>query len=136
MNGRLPLQNPNDGFVEIYQRTGTDDSYAVAFGDVTGDGVDDGALVTECTSAEGAPYWAQTVQVYTVGAKYLGGVDLGHVTPNDDVVRELSIVDGKVEIHWLTPGPTDSKHDPRLRMVGSLRWDGTTMVLENVHKES
>ena len=50
VSGQLPLQDPHYGFVAIAHKSATDDRPQVAFGDLTGDGVDDGAMVTACTA--------------------------------------------------------------------------------------
>src|SRR5689334_3792219 len=49
VNGQLPQQDSHPGSVAIAHKSTTDGSLQVAFGDLTGDGIDDGAMVTACT---------------------------------------------------------------------------------------
>lgn len=134
VNGVLPLQNPQHGFVGIAQKSEQDGGgYWVAFGDVTGDGVDDGVFATSC-SAGGVP-WPATVQVYTAGTRHLGGVDLSDLTHGREYVQGLSISGGRVGIRWLTNGPDDGACCPTVPMAGWLRWDGNTVVVEDVREE-
>ncbi|WP_280332933.1 hypothetical protein [Nocardia wallacei] len=134
VNGVLPLQNPQLGFVGIAQVSEQDGGgYRTAIGDVTGDGVDDGALATSCSA--GGVAWPATVQVYTKGARYLGGVDLGDLTHGREYVTQLAITGGRVEIRWLTNGPDDGACCPTVPMAGRLRWNGDTMVVEDVRED-
>jgi hypothetical protein len=48
VDGTLPHQDAAPGHVGIAKKPKPDTGYWAAFGDVTGDGVDDGALVTAC----------------------------------------------------------------------------------------
>jgi Bacterial regulatory helix-turn-helix protein, lysR family len=101
VNGKLPLQDPHYGYVAIAHKSAPDDSPQVAFGDLTGDGVDDGAMVTRCSA--GGVGWPATVQLYSAGPTRLGGIDLGNVTHGGrESVTDLSISDGVVaeELHF------------------------------------
>jgi len=130
VNGQLPDQDPRYGHVGLAKRPDPSKEYWVAFGDLTGDGVDDGALVTAC-SAGGVP-WPATVQLYTAGPTRLGGVDLSDLTHGREVVTGLSIADGVVHMSWLTQGPNDAACCGTVHMAGDLRWDGSKVVAENV----
>jgi hypothetical protein len=94
VNGLLPMQDPHRGHVDVAKKQAASDGYWVTFGDLTADGVDDGALVTAC-SAGGVP-WPATVQLYSAGPTRLGGVDLSDLTHGREVVTGLSIADGVV----------------------------------------
>lgn len=131
VNGRLPLLNPMFGQVMIAQ-TGDDSSPVVAFGDLTGDGVNDGALVTTCSA--GGVAWPATVQLYTKNRRHLGGIDLGDVTHGREFVQKISVGDGVVHVDWLTNGPDDAACCPSVQMSGDMRWDGTRVVMENVRE--
>ncbi|WP_182263227.1 DUF6636 domain-containing protein [Rhodococcus sp. UFZ-B548] len=132
VDGRLPLQNPMYGGVEIASTpSGSDDPF-VAFGDITGDGVADGALVTFCTA--GGVGWPATVQLYTEGPTLLGGIDLGDVTGGREIVENISIADGVVHVEWLTNGPDDGACCPTSQRSGEIRWDGSNVVIEKVQE--
>ena len=63
VNGQLPPQDSHRGQVMIAKRNDQpNNSYKVAFGDLTGDGNTDAAMVTDC-DAGGVP-WPETVQLY------------------------------------------------------------------------
>jgi hypothetical protein len=128
VNGQLPNQDPRFGLVGVAKKQQAD--YWVTFGDLTGDGVDDGALVTAC-SAGGVP-WPATVQLYSAGPTRLGGVDLSDVTHGREVVTGLSIADGVVHVSWITQGPHDAECCGTVHMAGDLRWDGSKVNVENV----
>ena len=132
VNGQLPNQDPHRGEVRVARNGYPDGDYWIAFGDLTGDGVDDGALVTEC-SAGGVP-WPATVQLYTAGPTRLGGVDLSDLTHGREVVTGLSIADGIAHVSWLTQGPGDGECCGTVHMTGDLRWDGSKVVTENVKR--
>src|ERR1700754_2427405 len=75
VNGQLPQQDSHHGEVMIAKgTTESDNSYKGAFGNLTGDGNTDAAMVTDC-NAGGVP-WSETVQLYTAGPARLGGVNL------------------------------------------------------------
>jgi hypothetical protein len=102
-------------------------------GELTGDGVVDGALVTAC-SAGGVP-WPATVQLYSSGPTRLGGVDLSDLTHGGrETVTGLSIADGVVHVSWRTQGPNDAECCGTVLMAGDLRWDGSKVVAENVKR--
>lgn len=132
-NGRLPLQDPSTGAVMISPASIEEpSSYKVAFGDLTGDGVDDGALVTICSA--GGVAWPQTVQLYTAGPTRLGGVDLGDLTHGREIVTAISIADGRLHVTWMTNGPDDGACCPTVAMAADLRWDGQRVVTENMNR--
>lgn len=133
VNGDLPLQNPVYGEVSIAQQDRNGQrTPLVAFGDLTGDGVADGALVTACTA--GGVGWPATVQLYSRGGQHLGGVDLGDVTHGREIVESITISDGMVHVDWLTNGPDEPSCCPTVRMSGDIRWDGQRVAIANVHK--
>lgn len=130
-NGTLPMQDPFYGFVSIATRSDSDQPW-VAFGDLNGDGVDDGALVTACTA--GGVAWPATVQLYTKGPNRLGGVDLGDVTHGREYVTNISISDGVVHVAWITQGPDEPACCGTVEMSGDLRVSGDQVVAENVRQ--
>ena len=133
VNGELPLQDPQHGFVAIAHKSAADDSPMVAFGDLTGDGVDDGAMVTACTA--GGVGWPATVQLYTAGKTRLGGVDLGDVTHGGrESVTDITISDGMAHVSWITTGPGEAECCGTVKMAGDLRVKGANVVMENVRK--
>ncbi|MEV0769490.1 hypothetical protein [Nocardia salmonicida] len=131
VNGILPLQNPREGFVAVAHRSETEDDFFVAFGDLTGRGADDGAVVTSCSA--GGVAWPATVQLYTAGPTRLGGVDLGELTHGRELVTELTISGRVLHVRWLTNGPNDAACCPSVKMTADLRWDGTAVRTENMH---
>lgn len=133
VNGTLPLQDPSTGFVVIANKSNNDQTPLVAFGDVNGDGVDDGALVTACTA--GGVAWPATIQVYTAGPTRLGGVDLGEVTNGGrEYVTDLSISGGLVHVSWVTTGPNEPECCGTVKVTGDIRVNGSTVAIENVRK--
>ncbi|WP_139334522.1 hypothetical protein [Mycobacterium colombiense] len=133
VNGTLPLQDPSTGFVTIANKSANDQTPLVAFGDVTGDGVGDGALVTACTA--GGVSWPATVQVYAPGPTRLGGVDLGDVTKGGrEYVTDLSISGGLVHVSWVTTGPGEPACCGTVKMTGDIRVTGAVVAIENVRK--
>jgi hypothetical protein len=133
VNGQLPRQDSHPGQVMIAKRnTESGDSYKVAFGNLTGDGNTDAAMVTDC-NAGGVP-WSETVQLYTAGPARLGGVDLGDLTHSREVVTDLSITDGVAHVTWLANGPNDGACCPTIKMAADLRWDGSTVSAQNVRR--
>jgi hypothetical protein len=133
VNGQLPPQDSHPGQVMIAKRTTqSDNSYKVAFGNLTGDGNTDAAMVTDCT-AGGVP-WLETVQLYTAGPARLGGVNLDDLTHSREVVTDLSITDGVAHVTWLANGPNDAECCPTIKMAADLRWDGSTVSAQNVRR--
>jgi hypothetical protein len=132
VNGLLPMQDPHRGHVDVAKKQAGSDGYWIAFGDLTGDGVDDGALVTAC-SAGGVP-WPATVQLYSAGPTRLGGVELSDLTHGREVVTGLSIADGVVHVSWTTQGPNEPECCGTVHMAGDLRWDGSKVLTENVNR--
>jgi hypothetical protein len=114
-------------------------AYKVAFGDLTGGG-GDAAMVIHCNA--GGVGWPETVQLYTAGPKLdmagptrLGGVDLGDLTHGgSEGVTELSISDGVAHVTWMANGPNDGACCPTVKMMADLRWDGSTVVAQNVRR--
>jgi hypothetical protein len=105
----------------------------VAFDDLTGDGVDDGAMVTACTA--GGVGWPATVQLYSAGPTRLGGIDLGDVTHGGrESVTDLSISNGVVHVSWITQGPGEPARCGTVKMAGDLRVNGPSVNIENVRK--
>jgi hypothetical protein len=133
VNGQLPPQDSHPGQVMIAKRnTQSDNSYKVAFGNLTGDGNTDAAMVTDC-NAGGVP-WSETVQLYTAGPARLGGVDIADLTHSREVVTDLSITDGVAHVTWLANGPDDARCCPTIKMAADLRWDGSTLSAQNVRR--
>lgn len=133
VNGKLPQQDSHPGQVMIAKRNNQpDNSYKVAFGDLTGDGNIDAAMVTDC-NAGGVP-WPETVQLYTAGPTRLGGVNLGDITHSREVVTGMSIADGVTHITWLANGPDDPECCPTILMAADLRWDGSSVNAESVRR--
>jgi hypothetical protein len=135
VNGKLPPQQGHPGDVRIALNS-TTGAYKVAFGDLTG-GAGDAAMATDC-SAGGVP-WAETVQLYTGGPQLdiagptrLGGIDLGDLTHSREVVTDLSISDGVAHVTWMANGPNDPECCGTAKMMAELRWDGSTVVAQNV----
>ena len=114
-------------------------AYKVAFGDLTG-GAGDAAMVIHCNA--GGVGWPETVQLYTAGPKLdiagptrLGGIDLGDLTHGgSEIVTDLSISDGVAHVTWMANGPNDGACCPTVRMMADLRWDGSTVVAQNVRR--
>jgi hypothetical protein len=136
-NGQLPPQEGHPGDVRIALNYNTA-AYKVAFGDLTG-GAGDAAMVTDC-SAGGVP-WPETVQLYTAGPQLdiagptrLGGIDLSDLTHSREVVTDLSISDGVARVTWMANGPNDAECCPTVKMMADLRWDGSTVVAQNVRR--
>jgi len=133
VNGKLPGQDPHFGYVAIARKPAIDGTPQVAFGDLTGDGVDDGAMVTACNA--GGVGWPATVQLYSAGPTRLGGIDLGDVTHGGrEIVTDISISDGVVHVSWITQGPDEALCCGTVKMVGDLRVDGPSVNIENVRK--
>jgi hypothetical protein len=135
VNGELPVQDPQRyGYVHIaHMSAADDDSPMVAFGDLTGDGVADGAMVTACSA--GGVGWPATVQLYTAGKTRLGGVDLGDVTHGGrESVTDITISDGMAHVSWITTGPGEGECCGTVKMAGDLRVKGANVVMENVRK--
>jgi hypothetical protein len=131
--GMLPPQEGSLGFVAIAHKSATDESPQVAFGDLTGDGVADAALVTACTA--GGVAWPATVQLYTAGPTRLGGVDLGEITHGGrEFVTDVSISEGTTQVSWITQGPNEPACCGTVKMAGDLRVERSEVVIENVRK--
>jgi hypothetical protein len=119
----------------VSKRPGAGNDYMVAFGDLTGDGVPDGALVTACSA--GGVEWPATVQLYTAGGTRLGDVDLYDLTHGGrESVGGLSISDGVVRVEWVSQAPGDAMCCGTVRMTGDLHWDGRGVVAENVKRNN
>lgn len=136
--GQLPPQEGHRGDVGIALNYGTG-AYKVAFGDLTGGG-GDAAMVIHCNA--GGVGWPETVQLYTpgprletAGPRRLGGIDLGDLTHGGrEIVTDLSISDRVAHVTWMTNGPGDAMCCPTVKMMADLRWDGSTVVAENVRR--
>ncbi|MDT5013593.1 MAG: hypothetical protein QOH57_5210 [Mycobacterium sp.] len=135
-SGKLPPQDEHRGEVGIASN-GTG-AYKVAFGDLTGGG--DAAMVVHCNA--GGVGWPESVQLYTAGPQLdtagprrLGGVDLGDLTHGGrETVTDLSISDGAAHVTWLTTGPNEAECCGTVKMMADLRWDGSTVVAQNVRR--
>jgi hypothetical protein len=137
-NGHLPEQEGHPGNVEIALNYDTG-AYKVAFGDLTGGG-GDAAMVIHCNA--GGVGWPEIVQLYTAGPQLsttgprrLGGIDLGDLTHGGrEIVTNLSISDRVAHVTWLTTGPNDGMCCGTVKMMADVRWDGSTVVAENVRR--
>ena len=136
-NGQLPPQEGHPGNVGIALNYETG-AYKVAFGDLTGGG-GDAAMVTDCNTVN-VP-WPETVQLYTAGPQLtttgpvrLGGIDLSDLTHSREVVTDLSISDRVAHVTWMANGPNDGECCPTVKMMADLRWDGSTVVAQNVRR--
>jgi hypothetical protein len=137
-NGELPPQEGHRGNVGIALNSNTG-AYKVAFGDLTG-GAGDAAMVIHCNA--GGVGWPETVQLYTAGPQLdiagptrLGGIDLGDLTHGgSEIVTALSISDGVAHVTWMANGPNDGACCPTVKMMADLRWDGSTVVAQNVRR--
>ena len=138
INGKLPPQEAHRGNVDIALNYGTG-AYKVAFGDLTGGG-GDAAMAVHCNA--GGVGWPESVQLYTPGPKLdrdgptrLGGIDLGDLTHGGrEIVTGLSISDGVAHVTWMANGPNDGMCCPTVKMMADLRWDGSTVVAQNVRR--
>lgn len=129
INGVLPLQDPYNGDVAISSYGSG--AYETATGDLTGDGVDDGVLVTACTA--GGVSWPATIQAYTGDIRRLGGVDLGDVTAGGrETVSTLGIADGRIELEWLTTAEGDAACCGSVPVTATVRWTGTRLAVDNL----
>ena len=137
-NGELPPQEGHPGNVRIALNYNTA-AYKVAFGDLTG-GAGDAAMVIHCNT--GGVAWPETVQLYTAGPQLstagptrLGGIDLSDLTHGGrEIVTALSISDGVAHVTWMANGPNDGICCPTVKMMADLRWDGSTVVAQNVRR--
>jgi hypothetical protein len=137
-NMQLPPQEAHRGDVGIALNYGTG-AYKVAFGDLTGGG-GDAAMVIHCNA--GGVGWPETVELYTPGPQLrskgptrLGGIDLGDLTHGGrEIVTNLSISDGVAHVTWMTAGPNDAACCGTVEMMADLRWDGSTVVVQNMHR--
>jgi len=73
-------------------------------------------------------------QLTTAGPKRLGGIDLSDLTHSREVVTDLSISDRVAHVTWLANGPNDGACCPTVKMMADLRWDGSTVVAQNVRR--
>ena len=139
-SGKLPPQEEHRGEVGIALNDSTG-IYKVAFGDLTGAG-GDAAMVVHCNA--GGVGWPESVQLYTAGSeadtagpRRLGGIDLGGLTHGGrEVVTDLSISDGVAHVTWLTTGPNEADCCGTVEMMADLRWDGSTVVAQNVRRRN
>jgi hypothetical protein len=118
-NGQLPPQEGHRGNVGI---------------------AGDAAMVIHCNA--GGVGWPESVQLYTAGPQLstagptrLGGIDLGDLTHGgSEIVTALSISDGVAHVTWMANGPNDGACCPTVKMMADLRWDGSTVVAQNVRR--
>lgn len=136
--GELPPQegHPGDVGIALNYNTG---AYKVAFGDLAGGG-GDAAMVIHCNA--GGVGWPEAVQLYTAGPQLsttgprrLGGIDLGDLTHGGrEIVTDLWISDRIAHVTWMTTGPNDGMCCGTVKMMADLRWDGATVVAQNVRR--
>jgi hypothetical protein len=136
-SGHLPPQEGHPGNVGIALNYDTG-AYKVAFGDLTGSG-GDAAMVIHCNA--GGVGWGEIVELYTagpqlstVGPKLLGGIGLNDLTHSREVVTDLTISDAVAHVTWLANGPNDGACCPTVKMMADLRWNGSTVVAQNVRR--
>jgi len=118
-NGELPPQEGHPGDVGI---------------------AGDAAMVIHCNA--GGVGWPESVQLYTAGPQLstagptrLGGIDLGDLTHGgSEIVTALSISDGVAHVTWMANGPNDGACCPTVKMMADMRWDGSTVVAQNVRR--
>ncbi|MGW5455893.1 hypothetical protein [Nocardia sp. NPDC003979] len=136
VNGVLGLQDPRRGPVMIGFTNGAEPGTTrphVAYGDLTGDGVDDAAVAMICTA--GGVGWPPSVQLYTDGGARLGGVnmaDFDYQESGRGSIETLEIRDRTVYMTWKGYRDNDSGCCPSLPLRGEARWTGTEVVVENV----
>jgi hypothetical protein len=137
VGGNLPPQEGHRGNVGIALNYDTG-AYKVAFGDLTG-GAGDAAMAIHCNA--GGVGWGEIVQLYTAGPQLetagprrLGGINLSDLTHSREVVTKLSISDGVVHVTWMANGPNDGACCGTVKMMADLRWDGATVVAQNVRR--
>jgi hypothetical protein len=138
ISGELPPQVEHRGNVGIALNYDTG-AYRVAFGDLTGGG-GDAAMAVHCNA--GGVGWPESVQLYTPGPRLdtdgprrLGGVDLGDLTHGGrEIVTDLSISADVAHVTWVTTGPNEAQCCGTVKMMAELRWDGSTVVAQNVRR--
>jgi pimeloyl-ACP methyl ester carboxylesterase len=127
-NGELPNAIPG-GSVSLYSAGGGEDP---TYGDVTGDGVADGAAVIEATSGAGGG--DEYVELYTNGAhpRRLGGYDPVTADPRSIHARILAMTigGGDVLLDWQDYGMDSSRH--MSYWSAHLHWDGHSLQLTNL----
>ena len=80
------------------------------------------------------------VGLYLGGSLGLGGFDPASsdvdvlVDIDPEIVTDLSISDGVAHVTWMANGPNDGACCPTVKMVADLRWDGSTVVAQNVRR--
>ena len=131
VNGSLPGIPAQRGFVMIPAVTGeAHGNSAVVFGDLNGDGVRDAAVTVWCN--QGGVPWPDSVQLYTSGAKRLGGISLEKISHGDrDFVRSMRLVDGVVTVHWSTNRDTDFGCCSTLDYAAQLHMKGAKFVVSH-----
>jgi hypothetical protein len=98
---------------------------APVFGDLTGDGVPDGAAVLTATTGIGGS--DQYVELYTDGHRPLGSFNPAAVSAGRHaLVRSLGLHGREVDVAWASEG---SPADPALSSwTATLTWDGARVV--------
>ena len=49
-------------------------------------------------------------------------------------MTDLSISDRVAHVTWMANGPNDGMCCPTVKMMADLRWDGSTVVAQNVRR--
>jgi len=101
----------------------------IAYGDFTGDGADDAALILDCNVGNRPIPFGWVYTMTSTGPTVLGGVHL----PDDDAavvgavrgsLLDLEISNGKLESHWALFTASDPACCPSMRGRLTQRWTG------------
>lgn len=132
VNGELLGIESGYGEVQIATAPTDRSETLVAFGDLTGDGVDDAAVAIVCS--KGGVGWPPLIQLYTDGGEWLGGVNLAD-TPGGGgrgAPETISIEDGQVHASWHGYYDGDGGANTMRQLTGVFSWDGNAVVVEDV----
>ncbi len=105
-----------DSVAEVVGAEG-DEELQAQVGDLTGDGADDGVVIT--SNFCGGSIFYSDAYAFDAGGSLLGRL------PTTGQLENLEVVDGGVELDTLTLGPSDPRLDPSVRTHVRFEWDGS-----------
>lgn len=107
------------GFNSVAEVVGVegDEELQAQVGDLTGDGADDGVVITS-NFCGGSTFYSDAY-AFDADGSLLGKL------PTTGQLENLSIVDGGIELDTLTLGPSDPRLDPSVRTHVRFEWNGS-----------
>lgn len=125
-NGVVTLSGGGEGAVQLDDDEG---SAGPVFGDLTGDGLSDAAVVYRCSASGVGGSWPDMVLIYSAGPRLVAAYDFGDLATafhDHATVASMKYVSGGLEVKWSSYAGAG---DDVLRYQGRLALQGSKLRL-------